>query len=163
MHCCRDGLMTRRWWKLQGSWEWSWNVPSLCEFGCFVYFVSSLVTKRGKTPSFLSILREHGAFASSYVLMWLLWGVKFSLSNFLSWWLGIRHSLLCNVVFMSWSECWMTERSKPTIFCQIVHWVLCVYVVRVVVDGFCDKETHGYDLLMLKTARLKNFDSWKPT
>jgi len=43
-----------------------------------------------------------------------------------------------------------------------VHWVLCVYVVYVVVGGFCDKETHGYDLLMLKRVRSENFDSWKP-
>jgi hypothetical protein len=119
MCCCRNGLVIGRRWKLQGSWEWSWNVPSLCEYVYLVWFANSLVTKIEKTPSFLSTPKEHGTFATSYVLMWSLRGVKFSLSNFLSWWLGFRHSLLCNVVFMSWSECWMIERSSQLIFVKL--------------------------------------------
>jgi hypothetical protein len=45
MYCGRDGLMTRRWWKLQGSQEQSWSV-SLCLNLFVLLSINSLVTKR---------------------------------------------------------------------------------------------------------------------
>jgi hypothetical protein len=40
--------------------------------------------ERESAPRFLGTSKEHGTFVVSYVLMWLLKDVKFSLTNFLS-------------------------------------------------------------------------------
>ncbi len=49
---------------------------------CFCLFVNSLITIE-KLISFLGTLKEYGTSIASYVLMGLLKGVKYSLSNFL--------------------------------------------------------------------------------
>jgi hypothetical protein len=71
--------------------------------------------------------------------MGLLRGVKYSLSNFLNRLWGFRYFLVVQCVYFELIKLLNYLEKEPSKLCQIVHYVLCVIVFCVVLDGFVTK------------------------
>jgi len=135
MYCCRDGLMTRKWWKFHEFQERSWSVSSMCESSLLVLQSS----RKKEHLVFQGISKEHGTFAISYVLMGLLKGVKYSLSNSLNRLWGFKYFLVVQCAYFERIKLLHYSKKESSKLCQNVHYVLCVIVFYVVVNGFVTK------------------------
>jgi len=71
--------------------------------------------------------------------MGLLKGVKYSLSNFLNRLWGFKYFLFVQCVYFELIKLLHYSKKESSKLCQNVHYVLCVIVFYVVVNGFVTK------------------------